>query len=211
MRRELAAAVLAAALAACRAPSTNAPPPPAPMPPRAAPAPAAPAAPAPRAPATGSSAAAARAAAPPSTQEGLSAWKKNHEGLDAGTPVKDCLGCHEGTHIAVHSSHTFDADYASAAGLPGSSLRAPAEAQQRGARLPGGKLHCLSCHDPGSPWKSHVALPAGARVRAALVLGPDDGSGEASEQAQAKAQAAPASGSAVNTMPLCQTCHTYGD
>lgn len=209
MRRELAAAALAAALAACRAPSTNAPTPAAPMPPRAIPAPAAPAPPAPRTPATGSSSAAARAATPPvATQEGLTAWKKNHEGLDAAPPVKDCLGCHEGTHIAVHTSHTFDGDYASAAGLPRSSLRAPAEAQQRGARLPGGKLHCLSCHDPGSPWRSHVALPAGARVRAALVLGPDDGSGEASA---AKAQATPLAGSAVNTMPLCQTCHTYGD
>lgn len=199
MRRTLAAAALVTVLSACRAPTASAPPRPAPV--LAPPAP--PAAPA---PATGSTAAAARAPAPPAaTPEGLAAWRRNHEGIAPEAPVGDCLGCHEGTHIAVHASHPFDADYAAAAARPRASLRAPAEAQQRGARLPGGKLHCLSCHDPGSPWKSHVALPAGARARAALVLGPDDGSGEAS------AAAAPPAGAAVNTMPLCQACHTYGD
>ena len=202
MRRWLAAGALGLTVVACRtatAPPVAGPPAPAPAPMRPSPTPPPHAAP--------SRSAAAVTAAPP-TQAGLAAWKRNHEGLQATPPVKECLGCHEGAQIAVHSSHPVDEDYASAAGLTGSSLREPAEAQRRGARLPGGKLLCLSCHDPGSPWRSHVALPAGARVRAALVLGPDDGSGEATA---AQAQAVPAAGSAVNTMPLCQTCHTYGD
>lgn len=142
--------------------------------------------------------------ASPSTQGGFEAWKRNHDGLESTATVQDCLGCHEGTSLRAHTSHPVDADYASAAGLTGSSLREPAEAQKRGARLPGGKMHCLSCHDPGSPWRSHIALPTGARVRAALVV-------EESDDASPKATAAPAPGSAVNTMPLCQVCHTYGD
>lgn len=202
MRRWFAAGALGLAVVACTARTATAPRvagPPAPLPARAPP-PKPPAAPA------RTAATAAPTAAP--TQEGLTAWKRNHEGLGANPPVKECLGCHEGSTVSVHRSHPVDEDYASAAGLAGSSLREPAEAQRRGARLPDGKVHCLSCHDPGSPWQSHVALPAGARVRPALVLGPDDGSGEAPSAAQAPA---PPAGSAVNTMPLCQTCHTYGD
>lgn len=144
--------------------------------------------------------------ASPATRAGIEAWKRNHDGLEPTATVQDCLGCHEGTSLRAHTSHPVDADYASAAGLTGSSLREPAEAQKRGARLPGGKVHCLSCHDPGSPWQSHVALPPGARVRAALVIeDADEGSGEGSAAQE------PAPGAAVNTMPLCQACHTYGD
>ena len=145
-------------------------------------------------------------AAPAPTQEGLAGWKRNHDGLEPNASVQDCLGCHEGTSLRAHTSHPVEADYASAAGRSGSSLREPAAAQKRGARLPGGKLHCLSCHDPGSPWKSHIALPGGARVRAALA-----GAMAAEDDERAAKAPAPASGSAVNTMPLCQTCHTYGD
>lgn len=146
------------------------------------------------------------AASPATTQEGLAAWNRNHDGLDPNVSVQDCLGCHEGTSLRAHTSHPVDADYASAAGLSGSSLREPAEAQKRGARLPGGKLHCLSCHDPGSPWRSHVALPSGASVRAALA-----GAMAADDEAAAAEARAPAAGESVNTMPLCRTCHTYGD
>ncbi len=148
-----------------------------------------------------------QAAAPAAGQTGsLEAWNRNHEGLEPTASVQECLGCHEGTSLRAHTSHPVDADYATVAGRPDASLRPPDEAQRRGARLPGGRLHCLSCHDPRSPWRSHVALPAGARVRAALH------GAMADEDAKPAAPApAPASGEAVNTMPLCQACHTYGD
>jgi hypothetical protein len=134
----------------------------------------------------------------------VDAWRRNHDGLPSTATVQDCLGCHEGTSLRAHTSHPFDADYAAAAGRPNASLRTPAEAQQRGAHLPGGRVHCLSCHDPSSPWKSHVALPPGAKVRAALLATTADGDEEPPAPA-------PPPGSAVNTMPLCQSCHTYGD
>lgn len=141
------------------------------------------------------------AAARAQTVEPLESWKRNHWGIEATATVQDCLACHEGRSLSVHASHPVDVDYAAAVSRPSSSLRPLAEALRRGVLLAEGKVHCYTCHDPRSPWRSHVALPPGTTARTAVVPGV-----ESSYEAE---RPAPRPGDDVSPTPLCLACHAY--
>jgi hypothetical protein len=137
------------------------------------------------------------------TIDPLETWKRNHWGIESTAKVEDCLACHGGTTIRAHSSHPVDVDYATAASRPGASLRPLAEALRRGVLLADGKVHCFSCHDPRSPWQSHIAIPPGSMARSAVVPGVDSTYGDD--------RPSPLPGTDVSPTPLCRACHTYGD
>jgi hypothetical protein len=85
-----------------------------------------------------------------------------------------------------------------------------AEVIARGVFLPEGKLECLTCHDPGSPWRYHLALPPG--TRAAPAVNPRDRSTYVDGPARAARERSievPAAGErpAVSPKPLCLACH----
>lgn len=134
---------------------------------------------------------------------GLDAWNLNHAEVTGAPTVQDCLGCHDGAPIRMHASHPVDVEYAYAASRQGAELRPPEEALRRGVLLADGKIHCLTCHDPRSPWKSHVALPPGSTARTAVVPG--------QPATWAPDRPPPTPGAAVSPTPLCLACHSYGD
>ena len=131
----------------------------------------------------------------------LESWKINHWGIEATATVQDCLACHEGRTLSVHASHPVDVDYATAVSRPRASLRPLAEALRRGVLLADGKVHCYTCHDPRSPWSSHIALPPGAAARSAVVPGV--------ESTYGADRPAPKPGDEVSPTPLCLVCHAY--
>lgn len=151
---------------------------------------------------------AARAQAPAGAKpapDPLATWKVNHWGIEATAAVRDCLACHESTGIRRHTSHPLEVDYAAAQARPGVALRPLADAVKRGVYLPDGKIHCLTCHDPRSPWAHHLALPPGAAARRSVQPG------VAATYSEGAARASPAPGDEVSPKPLCLLCHTYGD
>lgn len=135
------------------------------------------------------------------TTDPLERWKRNHWGIEATATVQDCLACHEGGTIRAHASHPVDVDYAAAVGRPGALLRPLDEALRRGVLLSDGKVHCFTCHDPRSPWQSHIALPPGATARSAVMPG--------NESTYGADRPAPRPGDDVSPTPLCLACHAY--
>jgi hypothetical protein len=131
-----------------------------------------------------------------------------------GAPAEACIACHG------EQSRTHPVDIAYPAARPGSSsLREQQEVVKRGVFLPDGTIRCATCHDARSPWRSHLAIPAGAEVHAAV--NPRDPASYRSSEAPLRAgglsmprptnAAGARSGAAVTSTPLCQACHTIGD
>jgi hypothetical protein len=130
-------------------------------------------------------------------------WNEVHAGFESASS-RDCLACHETSRPAIqaHASHPLDVDYGEKAGRAGSGLRPLEEVRLAGVALPDGRLGCRTCHSSASPWKYHLAIPAGAEVRPAV----DPGDPRTFESPPAER---PAPGSRVSTKPLCQACHSY--
>lgn len=116
--------------------------------------------------------------------------------------VADCVSCHGAGH-AGRSSHPVGVDYA-AASARGGSLRPAVEVVRRGVFLPEGRVQCVTCHDPRSPWADHVALPPGETPKRAV---------NPQERATFEAEAAPSAalppGTRVSPRPLCLSCHAF--
>ncbi len=110
--------------------------------------------------------------------------------------AESCRACH-----GMHSSHPVDLDYSLAEYRSRDSLRPAAEVVKRGVFLPEGKVRCLTCHDPVSKWKHHLALPPGSTVRPAV-------DPRRPETYRAKRELV---GNDVSPTPLCKACHTQGD
>jgi hypothetical protein len=128
-----------------------------------------------------------------------------------GSTIDSCLSCHAASAHGA-GNHPVDVDYEGAvAGRGrGSELRPSADVVARGVFLPGGRIHCLTCHDPRSPWANHVALPPGSTPRPAA----DPRRPETYERRESSwrvASSAPARplapGAAVTPAPLCAACH----
>jgi hypothetical protein len=130
-----------------------------------------------------------------------------------GAPAETCIACHG------EKTRTHPVDIAYPVAQAGSSLRDQQEVVKRGVFLPDGTIRCATCHDARSPWRGHLAIPAGAEVHAAV--NPRDPSSYRSREAPPRAggpslprsmnAAGARSGAAVTTTPLCQACHTMGD
>jgi hypothetical protein len=113
----------------------------------------------------------------------------------------DCVACHEavrGGHM-----HPVDLSYASAQARRSGELRAPAEVERLGVRLPGGELRCTTCHDGASPWAHYISLPPGAEVRASFT---DPSALDKLGEAPVRT---PSEGEEVSARPLCLGCHAY--
>ncbi len=120
-------------------------------------------------------------------------------GLLAPTPEpsRECLVCHG--HVA-HDGHPYDVAYPRL-GSAGASLRPLAEVQRRGVVLPEGRVTCLTCHAPNSPWKHKLRLPPGATPKHAV-----DFTRRVTYE-NARSLPSPRPGDAVGTKPLCLGCH----
>lgn len=119
-------------------------------------------------------------------------------------PASACLACHP----ARGHQHPVDVDYARVGGRRG--YRPAEEVVRRGVLLPGGRIQCVTCHDPTSPWQNHIALPPGATPTPAV--DPRDPSTYAGGRSwrTAAPEAAPPPGAAVTASPLCAVCHAFG-
>ncbi len=111
----------------------------------------------------------------------------------------DCMACHASGH-AGSMSHPVGMDYRQAEASSGGRLRPATDVRQRGVFLPDGKVACVTCHDPRSPWGDHIALPPGATPRLAVRL-------RDPETYDPNAVAQP--GAPVTPTPLCVACHAF--
>jgi hypothetical protein len=103
-------------------------------------------------------------------------------------------------------------DYGFAQAQSPEGLRAPDDVVKRGVFLPGGKIQCLTCHDPRSPWKDHLALPPGAAALPAVdPRNPATYEGRPNWRIANPSLQPPPPGAAVSPSPLCAACHTYAD
>jgi hypothetical protein len=116
--------------------------------------------------------------------------------------TRDCVACH--THADASMNHPVDVDYQAAVWRRASTLRPLEVAVKRGAFIPEGQVRCTSCHERTSPWKYHLAIPAGAGVHRAVVRGDPS----TYESGSAGAALLPP-GSDVGRKPLCLTCHAF--
>lgn len=155
---------------------------------------------APRQPSSSASlAAAGEAAAPTPTAR----WNEKHGGLEAADTA-DCLGCHD-ERMAEHS-HPVAIDYAEAAGRARGGYRTLEEVRTRGVALPGGKVGCLTCHSPASPWAHFLAVPRELARPAVTMV--DMRAEKPAEEGQAQ-EITPPEGAEVSPRPLCESCHAY--
>jgi hypothetical protein len=139
---------------------------------------------------------------------GLEAEPPRCPGLAGTAPASQgCSSCHAKT---TRHDHPVDVDYAGAR-LGNRELRSPEEVVRRGLFLPNGRVDCLTCHDPRSPYRSHVALPPGSRPTVAV--NPKDRStyeeGPALNARTAALRNEIAAGRrpGVGVKPLCLGCH----
>ncbi len=127
--------------------------------------------------------------------------------------VSQCLGCH-GRTMGEHTGHPVEVDYeqSRAYGASPGHLRPLAEAVQRGAFVPDGKVRCVSCHDGRSRYRYRLAIPPGAEIRPA-VRPSDPRTYDVSLAPRVAARAAGAQqmalpdGYEVSAKPLCISCH----
>ena len=145
----------------------------------------------------GAQASTANAAAQPSSATGCAL-----ETLAADAAlVADCASCHGTGHTSARS-HPVGVDYASAQASSKGGL-APLDAvTAAGVFVPNGKVQCVTCHDPRSPWADHIALPPGAAPKAAAIP-------EVPETYEAGDTGQPAAGSRVSPKPLCLAGHAF--
>jgi hypothetical protein len=136
-------------------------------------------------------------------QSGAGKFSDLHAGLE-GASSQDCLGCHADTWpvVQAHKSHPIDVDYAAVAEKRSDDFTPIAAVLASGIAVPGGKIACLTCHSLASPWKYHLAMPAGATPRPAVHLGDPSTYEEGSTSP-------PQPGSEVSPKPLCRACHAY--
>ncbi len=135
------------------------------------------------------------------TPSATATWRETHAGLEEAD-TRDCLGCHE--DMASHS-HPVDVDYEAVSRRSSGGLRSIEEVRARGVVLRGGKVGCLTCHSPASPWAHFLAVPRElARAR------PTTAESEGDEPNAAKERAVgtpPKEGTEVDSRPLCVSCH----
>jgi hypothetical protein len=118
-------------------------------------------------------------------------------------PAQECMSCH-----GMHTTHPVEIDYEAARYQGRSDLRPAADVVRKGVFLPGGKVACVTCHDPASRWAYHLAIPPGAQVRPSV--NPYDPSTYEHPVPLSPPQALPA-GTSVSPTPLCRACHTIGE
>jgi hypothetical protein len=118
-------------------------------------------------------------------------------------PAQECMSCH-----GMHTTHPVEIDYEAARYQGRSDLRPAADVVRKGVFLPGGKVACVTCHDPASRWAYHLAIPPGAQVRPSV--NPHDPSTYERPVPLSQPQAL-AVGTSVSPTPLCRACHTIGE
>jgi hypothetical protein len=122
-----------------------------------------------------------------------------------------CLECHR--RLGNAGSHPVNIDYQAAQLRTDGSLRPVTAVVAKGVFLPGGVVHCTTCHDARSPWANHIALPPGSVALPAV----DPRKPETYENApnwrvaQITGAAPLPPGTSVGAAPLCAVCHTVAD
>ena len=124
---------------------------------------------------------------------------------------ESCVACHRtGGTAPADPGHPVGVDY-EARRAGSAALRPAAEVVKRGVFLPGGKIECLTCHDPASPYRNHIVLPPG--LEPAIAVNPRDRSTYADPTASAarsralKSEAQAGLRPAITPRPLCLACH----
>src|SRR5690242_18482324 len=146
-------------------------------------------------------------AAPPPAAAGVAPGCRLGRVTADAARTADCVSCHRDGH-AGPGAHAVGVDYARAATESGGRLRPEEQVVARGVFLPGGRLECVTCHDPRSPWKHHLALPPGAKARAAVDPRRRETYLRSAIRGEAAAAALPP-GAAVTPTPLCLACHAF--
>jgi hypothetical protein len=118
-------------------------------------------------------------------------------------PAQECMSCH-----GMHTTHPIEIDYEAARSKGQTDLRRADEVVRRGVFLPDGKVQCVTCHEAGSRWAYHLAIPPGAVVRPSVNM--RDASTYERRPPPARPGALPA-GTSVSPTPLCTVCHTLAD
>ncbi|BDG05252.1 hypothetical protein [Anaeromyxobacter oryzae] len=117
-----------------------------------------------------------------------------------------CGACHGG-----HGSHPVGVDYGSAAARGDGRFRLLADVVERGVYLVDGRVECVTCHDPSSRWKYHIAIPPGEMARAAVDLAQPSTYEDLSDWRKGKLPPPLPAGTAVTPTPLCMACHAIGE